>query len=256
MTVGGGPAPVRSAYGPGADQWAELFVPRGESAGVAVVIHGGFWRARYDASLGLPLAVDLAARGWTAYNVEYRRVGNGGGWPTTLQDVADAVDHLADLDVDLRCVVAIGHSAGGHLATWAAGRPRLSAGLPGANPRVALTGVVSQAGVLDLRSAVRDGTGHGAIADLLGGGPDDRPERYDAADPIGQAPLAVPVVCIHGRDDDSVPLSQSESYVAVATERGGDATLVALEGDHMMHVDPTSSAWAAAVDALGRMRVP
>jgi acetyl esterase/lipase len=220
---------------------------------VAVVVHGGFWRAKYSASLGHPLAVDLAARGWTAYNVEYRRVGGGGGWPNTLQDVADAIDHLAELDIDLTRVIAIGHSAGGHLATWAAGRSELPAGAPGADPRVALTGVIAQAGVLDLRMGVRDGTGAGAIADLLGGTPDEHAERYDAVDPISQIPLSVPVVCIHGRSDESVPFAQSESYTAAATERGADATLVSLEGDHMMHVDPQSLAWSAAVDALTQL---
>ncbi len=247
---------MKYAYGDGADQWAELYVPRSEPAGVAVVIHGGFWRAKYTASLGDPLAADLAERGWIAYNIEYRRVGGGGGWPQTLQDVADAIDHLADLAVDLSRVVAVGHSAGGHLATWAAGRSGFPAGAPGADPRVTLTGVVAQAGVLDLRSAVRDGTGGGAIADLLGGEPDAVPERYDAADPISQVPLPVPVVCIHGRSDESVPLAQSEAYVEAATRGGADATLVTLEGDHMMHVDPRSQAWSAAVEALSRLGAP
>ncbi len=176
--------------------------------GVAVVLHGGFWRAAYDASLGRPLAMDLAARGWTAYNVEYRRVGKGGGWPTTLQDVADALDLLSELDLDLTRVVTIGHSAGGHLAAWAAGRATLPAAAPGSSPQVAVTGVVAQAGVLDLRTGAAHGVGGTAIADLLGGGPDEVPDRYDWADPIAQVPLAVPVVCVHGRVDDSVPLSR------------------------------------------------
>ena len=106
-----------------------------------IVIHGGFWKARYGADLGAPLAADLAARGWAAWNLEYRRVGNGGGWPATLTDVATGIDLLADLAalpglgaLDLARVVAIGHSAGGQLATWAAGRPGLPDGAPGATP--------------------------------------------------------------------------------------------------------------------------
>lgn len=241
---------MKCAYGDNADQWAELYLPESESAGVAVIIHGGFWRANYSASLGRPLALDLAARGWTAYNIEYRRVGKGGGWPNTLQDVADAVDHLADLGLDLSRVVAIGHSAGGHLATWAAGRSHLPPEAPGAEPRVALTGVVAQAGVLDLRTGVKNGVGGDAITDLLGGGPDELPERFDWADPISQVPLSVPIICIHGHDDDSVPIAQSQAYVVAATQKGADATLVALEGDHMMHVDPTSRAWSVTVDVL------
>ena len=145
---------MRHNYGTGPDQYGELFLPPGERRpGVVVVIHGGFWRAIYDASLGRPLASSLAERGRVAWNIEYRRVGNGGGWSTTFQDVADAIDHLGALDVDPSPVVAVGHSAGGHLATWAAGRTCLPASSPGSSPRVPVTAVVSQAGVLDLGTA-------------------------------------------------------------------------------------------------------
>jgi acetyl esterase/lipase len=117
------------------------------------VLHGGFWLAEYDLGLGAPLAADLASRGYASFNLEYRRVGDGGGWPTTLQDVADGIDLLASLNVDTSHVVAIGHSAGGQLAAWAAGRSRLPVSAPGRNPKVAVTAVVSQAGVLDLTTA-------------------------------------------------------------------------------------------------------
>ena len=241
-------------YGPDPDQYAELSLPEGERLGVAVVIHGGFWRAAYDASLGEGLARDLAGRGWAACNIEYRRVGRGGGWPTTLQDVSDAIDLLADLDldVDLSPVIAIGHSAGGHLAAWAAGRAALPPEAPGSLPRVSLTGVVTQAGVLDLRTGSTRRVGGTAIPDLLGGSPDTVPLRYDWADPIAQVPLSVPLVCIHGRDDESVPFAQSEAYVAAATAAGADVDLIECEGGHMAHVDPGSPAWAAVVRALPR----
>ena len=243
-------------YGPDPDQYAELYLPEGERVGVAVVIHGGFWRAAYDASLGRPLARDLEARGWAAYNVEYRRVGRGGGWPATLQDVSDAIDLLSELDLDLSRVVAIGHSAGGHLATWAAGRAGLPASAPGASPRVPVTGVVSQAGVLSLRAGAATGVGGTAIPDLLGGSPDQVPERYDWADPIARVPLAVPMVCIHGHDDDSVPFTQSEDYVAAASEAGAVVELVVCDGGHMAHTDPASGAWAAVLGALPRLSTP
>jgi acetyl esterase/lipase len=224
-------------YGPDPDQFAELRRPGGDPLGVAVIIHGGFWRAAYDASLGREMADDLTARGRTTYNIEYHRVGAGGGWPTTLQDVADAIDRLADfdLDLDLSRLVAIGHSAGGHLAAWAAGRARLPSEAPGSSPRVALTGV-----------------GGTAIPDLLGGMPEEVPERYDWADPIGAVPLSVPVVCVHSRSDDSVPFAQSEAYVAAATQAGGDAELVEFDGDHMAHVEPGSTAWQAVIGSLRR----
>jgi acetyl esterase/lipase len=237
-------------YGPDPDQYAELHIAEHGQLGVAVVIHGGFWRVAYDASLGRQLASDLGERGWTTYNVEYRRVGKGGGWPTTLQDVSDAIDLLSELDLDLSRVVAIGHSAGGHLATWAAGRAALPPAAPGSSPRVAVTGVVSQAGVLDLRTGAARNVGGTAIPDLLGGRPDEVPDHYDWADPIARVPLPVPIVCVHSRADESVPIAQSEAYVAAARAAGGAAELVEFDGDHMAHIDPTSTAWAAVVDAL------
>src|SRR3712207_1069833 len=156
-------APERVPYGDDPAQWADLYRAEGASRGVVVVIHGGFWRARYDATLGVPLAVDLAARGWTAWNLEYRRVGTdtggGGGWPATCDDIAAGIDRLADVpDLDLSGpVVTLGHSAGGHLATWAASRSRSDRWRP---VRVAVTAVVSQAGVLDLRRAHTDKLGN------------------------------------------------------------------------------------------------
>jgi hypothetical protein len=100
---------ITHAYGPDPDQYAELYLPEGtRRPGVVVIVHGGFWRAAYDASLGRPLVVDLVERGWVVWNIEYRRVGRGGGWPKTFQHAADAIDLLADLDVDTSRVVAIG----------------------------------------------------------------------------------------------------------------------------------------------------
>jgi acetyl esterase/lipase len=222
--------------------YGELHRPTGTArAGVVVVVHGGFWRARYDASLGDPLARDLAARGWTAWNIEYRRVGNGGGWPTTFDDVAAAVDLLASLDVDTSRVVAVGHSAGGHLATWLAGRP---------DARVPVTGVVAQAGVLDLRAAARERLGNGAVEDFMGGTPDELPDRYAAADPMRQLPIDAPVVCVHAPADDEVPITQSEAYVAAATAAGTDARLVRATGDHYTLIDPSSADWHLAVAAI------
>src|SRR5690349_23731746 len=113
-----GAAPVIHRYGAGPAQFGELWRPDGPAAGTVVVLHGGFWRARYDLSLGRPLAADLAGRGYVVWNLEYRRVGRGGGWPATLADVAAGIDRLADLDVDVSAVVTVGHSAGGHLAVW------------------------------------------------------------------------------------------------------------------------------------------
>src|SRR5262252_9520547 len=195
--------PARYRYGPDPAQHGELWLPADPVAGTIVIIHGGFWRARYDLSFGRPLAADLARRGYTAWNLEYRRVGAGGGWPETFEDIAAGIDLLAELPVATARVVAIGHSAGGHLAAWAAGRARLAPGVPGAAPRVELTAVVSQAGVLALADCARDGVGGTAALDLMGGGPDDLPERYRLADPMDALPLAAAVLCVHSRADDS-----------------------------------------------------
>jgi acetyl esterase/lipase len=244
---------TRLAYGSDPAQYGDLYLPTGTARpGVAVIIHGGFWLAEYDASLGIPMAQDLVSRGYSAFNLEYRRVGNGGGWPTTLQDVADGIDRLdgPDVDLDLSRVVLIGHSAGGQLAAWAAGRAKLAAAQPGAAPKVAARGVVSQAGVLDLSAAVAQHLGGSAVTDLLGGTPSQVPARYDSADPMRQLPLGVPVLCVHSRRDQAVPFSQSEDYVAAARAAGGAATLTEVPGDHMDLIDPSSPAWLAIVRAL------
>ncbi|HEY8300277.1 MAG TPA: alpha/beta fold hydrolase [Jatrophihabitans sp.] len=240
-------------YGPHRAQFGELTRPDGTSRGTVVVVHGGFWRARYDLSLGRPLAADLAARGYTAWNLEYRRVGDGGGWPTTFADIAAGIDLLADLEVDTSRVVAIGHSAGGHLATWAAGRHTLPATAPGAGPRVELTGVVSQAGVLDLVRCATERTGGTAAIDLMGGSPTDRPGEYRLADPAAAIPLPVPVLCVHARADEYVPFAQSADYVASAQRAGGDAELLEVDGDHFTVIDASATAWQSIVDVLPRL---
>ena len=245
-----GKAPVIHRYGTDPAQFGELWLPDGAAAGTVVVIHGGFWRARYDLSLGRPLAADLAARGYAAWNLEYRRALAGGGWPATFEDVAAGIDLLATLPVDTSRVIAIGHSAGGHLAAWAAGRAKLPPGAPGGEPVVAVTGVIAQAGVLALADCARERVGGNAALDLIGGGPGELPDEYRLADPIAAVPVPAPVVCLHSRADADVPYSYSERYVAAATAAGGRACLVELSGDHFTLIHPASADWAAALAAL------
>jgi acetyl esterase/lipase len=230
-------------YGDDPAQFGELTLPSGPPRGVVVVIHGGFWKAAYDLSLGRPLAASLADHGWAAWNIEYRRVGNGGGDPATFDDVAAAIDVLHDQDLPLHRVLGLGHSAGGHLATWAASRGRF----PRWSSQVDLTGVVSQAGVLDLVAAFDESLGTGAVLGLLGRppGPDDAP-----LDPRRQIPLDVPVHCIHGSVDDVVPVSQSQDYVAAARAAGADARLTEADGDHFVVIEPSSQAWTQTLAIL------
>jgi acetyl esterase/lipase len=228
-------------YGPHPSQVAELHTPAaGEGWPVAVVIHGGFWRARYDRSLMDALCADLAESGWAAWNLEYRRVGSGagGGWPATFADVAAGIDRLAAVaaPLDLGRVVAIGHSAGGHLALWAASRDR---------PAVAVTGAVGQAAVSDLAAAAGLRLGNGAVLDLLGGSPEQVPDRYAAGSPAQRLPMRVPLLLVHGARDDTVPLSQSRDFHRAATAAGDICALEIGEHDgHFEHIDPASGAWA------------
>ncbi|MDN5916999.1 MAG: prolyl oligopeptidase family serine peptidase [Pseudonocardia sp.] len=251
------PGPRRLAYGPDPSQFGELTEPAGSGAarGIVVVIHGGFWRSARDLSLGRPLAADLARAGWATWNIEYRRVGVGGGWTSTFDDAALALDHLATVEstrLDLGRVYTLGHSAGGHLAAWLAARPGLPPESPGAAPAVRVAGVVSQAGVLDLIDGAD--LGAGAAVDLMGGGPADVPERYAIGSPTERTPLRVPTVCVHGTADVNVPIVQSERFVARAVSAGDRAELVRIDGaDHFDVIDVASPAWKACTAALDRV---
>ena len=222
--------PEPHAYGPDASQFCELFRPAGEPAGVAIVLHGGFWRARYDRTLMHPLCADLAARGWAAWNVEYRRLGAGGGVPATLDDVVAAA---AALPLATQRRVAIGHSAGGHLAVYLASRVRLD-------------GVVSQAGVLDLALGAQLGLSNGVVDEFLGGA------ALADASPIERLPLRARTLLTHGGRDDIVPPVISERYAEAARAAGDDVALVLEpDEDHYGHLDPANPLWGAVTAWLG-----
>jgi acetyl esterase/lipase len=223
---------------------------------VAVLIHGGFWRARYHLRLEDRLVAALEGGGWAAWNLEYRRLGwrSRGGWPATLEDVAAGIDHLGNLheQLDTSRVVAIGHSAGGQLALWAAARPGLPAGAPGAEPSVRLSGAASQAGVVDLREAARLRLSRRAAESFLGGSPERRPERYDLASPIERLPLNISQLLVHGEADEVVPIDLSRRYARRAAEAGDPCELVELPGvGHHEHLDAGTAAWQAVTTWLG-----
>ena len=245
--------PELEPYGNLPRQVGEWWLPPGDGNGplpTVVLVHGGFWRSKYDLTLEHAVAADLAARGYLVWNVDYRS--SESPWPSTLLDAAAAYDHLAVGRhrglVDPERVSVVGHSAGGHLALWLASRDRLPEDAPGAGRRgPRLAAAVSQAGVAALEDAARAGLGNSAALLLVGGRPDELPERYAVADPVALVPTGVPTTCVHGEQDLDVPLSQSETYLAAA---GPDARLVRFEGGHDEHLDPGSQACDAMRAAL------
>jgi len=237
-------------YGPHHAQTAELWRPEGLRGDqpVVVLIHGGFWRQIYTKHLMRRLARAVVAHGWAAYNIEYRRVGRfgSGGWPETFQDVAGAIDALATVeDVDVERIVTCGHSAGGHLALWAATARTTGASIPPTTSPVRIAAAISLAGVVDLVEGARLNLGGGAVQALMGGEPDRFPERYAWGSPAASLPMGVPQFLLHGLADSTVPASLSEDYVRLAQSLGDQAEYVPLVGmGHMDMIDPHGAAFA------------
>jgi pimeloyl-ACP methyl ester carboxylesterase len=199
-------------YGDHDDQVVER---RGEGERVAVLMHGGFWRPAFDRSTTRAIAVDLALRGWTTWNVEYRRT----GLEETLADVRGALELTGR-------ATAIGHSAGGHLVLWAAAEGLV------ARP-------VSLAGVTDMARAARERIGDGAAVEFAGVEPPAH------ADPMRRLPLPVPTLLVHGTKDDRVPVDYSRAFAAAS-----GAELVELQTGHFELIDPRNAAWAEIVSRV------
>jgi acetyl esterase/lipase len=249
------PADHRLSYGSDPVQFGDLYLPSQPGPHpVVILLHGGCWRAEYGlAPLG-QLCAALAGAGLAVWNVEYRRLGNGGGWPTTFMDVAAAADVLRGIAdqyaLDTSHVIAMGHSAGGHLALWLAGRHRLppESQLFTAAP-LPLRGVISLAGIPDLAEGVKRDLCGGACRDLVGGSPDALPERYQQASPIALLPLGMPQWHIVGRNDQSVPVDYLEQYVAVATEQDDVHLDILPAAGHFEPVVVGTAAWATVKQA-------
>jgi acetyl esterase/lipase len=228
------PADRRIAYGADPSQFGDLRLPTGSGPWpVAIVLHGGFWRARYDLLHIGHLCAALTSAGIATWSVEYRRVGEtGGGWPGTLEDVRAGAAMLRSIKgLDSTRVISIGHSAGGHLALWLAAE-----GL--------VTSAIALGAVVDLEEAARRRLGGGATQHFMGGEPEDMPEQYASASPMARLPLGVPHTLVHGERDDIVPIELARSYEQAARAAGDDVCLEALpETGHFAVIDPLSSAW-------------
>jgi acetyl esterase/lipase len=256
------PADHREPYGDAPQQFGELSLPAAEAAArpphpVVLLVHGGCWRARWGLDHARSLAAALAREGFAVWSLEYRRLGDpGGGWPGTFADVGRGADHLRRLaeryPLDLGRVVAVGHSAGGHLVLWLAGRGRLPADSPLRVPEpLPLAGVVGLAPIADLAAAAAAQVCGDAIPELLGGAPGELPAIVRQASPRSLLPLGVPSRLIVGERDSIVPAALVADYAAAALQAGDDtgAEIVPSVG-HFELVDPGSLAWPAVRDAV------
>jgi 3-dehydroquinate dehydratase type II len=237
-------------YGPDPDHVGDLRIPHGTGPHpVAVLLHGGFWRNTVARDLFDVAAVDLTERGWATWNVEFARVGGGGGWKTTTADVAASIRSLAGFaeghQLDLGRVIAVGHGSGGQLALQAAigdGEPAISA-------------VVALAPIGDLEEAHRAGIGDEAVIGFTRRTPEQSPERYAAASPIRNLPIGVPLLIVHGDEDDRVPAAISRSFAGRAADEGDTVVYHELESvGHNDLVDPTSRSWEKVVEEIDRLR--
>ncbi|WP_405659009.1 alpha/beta hydrolase [Streptomyces sp. RK9] len=290
------PPDATAAYGAHADQVIDFYAPRGAAdrgAPLVVVLHGGAWRAPYDRAHVSPFADFLARRGFAVANVEYRRGASGGlvpaqggagplagRWPDTLDDVAAALDALPGLVraalpvADPHRVVLTGHSAGGHLALWAAARHVLPESSPWHLARPApLRGVVALAPIGDLRVADELGVCSGAVRQFLGGagagagpmgsgavgsGVDDAEvlfeERLAQADPAVLLPTGIATAVVQGRTDIVVPQAVSEAYADAAAKAGEVVGLTLLEDvGHFPLIDPAADACAVVAEEIAQL---
>jgi acetyl esterase/lipase len=265
------PADHRIHYGSDVSQFGDLWLPvqHGSLKALPVIVffHGGWWLSDYDLAYGSHLCAALKAEGFAVWSVEYRRVGEtGGGWPSTFQDAAAGFDFVADLaksyPLDLSRVVAMGHSAGGHLAFWLAGRHHIEEHSPLhlPQPRVALHGLIALAGAVDLRLTI-DLAGYFTFAHdkqkvygLMGGAPKELEDRYRAGDPGELLPLSVRQILIQGSEDQQIPAALPMRWAEKARRQGDEvAVQMVKDADHFDVVDPLSGAWEtvrAAVRAV------
>ena len=244
-------------YGPDQMQVVDLWLPAGRGPHRTVLmVHGGCWQTSIaDRRFMDWISEDLRRRGIAVWNIDYRGVDReGGGYPGTFLDAAAAADalrdHAARYRLDISRLVAVGHSAGGHLALWLAARPRLPAGSPlrTANP-IPIRAVVSLGGLPDLEEAARppgSGCGTEVVARISGG-------RFDETSVPRLAPLGVSQVLINGLQDRIIPTFYAEGYAAPMRAAGDDVRVRTIDRTgHVELISPGTAAWAAAVEEIER----
>ncbi|MDF0605273.1 alpha/beta hydrolase [Neisseriaceae bacterium TC5R-5] len=252
---------IKINYGSDPSQYGYLYLPEKPAKTLVVVIHGGYWQAKHSLNYIEPACLDLQARDYAVWSIEYRRVGQGGGWQTTSEDVLAAINHLEkiakDYPIPTQNIILLGHSVGAQLAWWAASRAdQPSATFAKLQPKVA--GVISLAGVSDLllldkghRSANKD---YVPITNFLGANPADIPETVKQVSPIELLPLGVKQILLHGDMDINVPIGVSTLYKNKAAITGDHVKFITLPlADHFTIVNPTTSFWKQVVTAVGEL---
>lgn len=246
----------RIPYGPDPEQFGDLYLPgRPGPNPVIILLHGGCWRAEYGLDHLGRLCAALRNEGFAVWNLEYRRLGNGGGWPATFQDVSAGTDLLAVLadrfSLDLSRLIAAGHSAGGHLALWLAGRRRLPATSPLFSMNgLPIRGVLALAAIPDLAEGANRGLCDGACRDLVGGSPEEVPDRYRQASPRALLPTGVPQRHLIGLEDDVIPVEYLREYAAAAGKLDEVHLDPIPDAGHFELIVPRPPAWTFVRDAV------
>lgn len=251
-------ADARIVYGNDALQFGDLYLPAGAGPHpVLAFIHGGCFLSAFNLDHAAGLAQAISDRGYAVWSIEYRRVGDeGGGWPNTFTDVGTGLDHLRQLateySLDLDRVVVSGHSAGGTLALWAAGRGKIdtSSALWTSDP-LDVDAVLGLAAVGDLEAAQMNGACGNVVDRLMGGTPVQVPEHYAAASPMQLAPITQPVRLVVGLLDRAwTPASLSYLYRAIAVGADGIDVVELPESGHFEMIVPTTESFQRVVDAV------